>query len=180
MRRHIAPSEGCAEGTLAMDEKAIRRRCEARLRELSLPTPFDLDTFIAEIAARRSRPIARYALPLMGGLPGLWLETDTADLVYYEERTSPLHQQHIVLHELGHILWGHRGVRPAEIGDLTLAEWRELRQEHYTRVEEHEAETLATLIHCHAHRVRADDARADPHIAGVLRLLNRLEGAAHE
>ncbi len=163
-----------------MDEKAIRRRCEARLRELSLPTPFDLDTFIAEIAARRSRPIARYALPLMGGLPGLWLETDTADLVYYEERTSPLHQQHIVLHELGHILWGHRGVRPAEIGDLTLAEWRELRQEHYTRVEEHEAETLATLIHCHAHRVRADDARADPHIAGVLRLLNRLEGAAHE
>jgi len=163
-----------------MDEKAIRRRCEARLRELSLPTPFDLDTFIAEIAARRSRPIARYALPLMGGLPGLWLETDTADLVYYEERTSPLHQQHIVLHELGHILWGHRGVRPAEIGDLTLAEWRELRQEHYTRVEEHEAETLATLIHCHAHRVRADDARADPHTTRILHLLDSLEGTAYE
>jgi hypothetical protein len=163
-----------------MDEKAIRRRCEARLRELSLPTPFDLDTFIAGIAARRGRPIARYALPLMGGLPGLWLETDTADLLYYEERTSSLHQQHIVLHELGHILWGHRGTHPAEIGELTLAEWRALRREHYTRVEEQEAETLATLIHHHVHRARADDARADPHIAGVLRLLNRLEGTTHE
>jgi len=164
-----------------MDEKAIRRRCEARLRELSLPTPFDLDTFIAGIAARRVRPIARYALPLMGGLPGLWLETDTADLLYYEERTSPLHQQHIILHELGHILLGHRGADPAEVGDLTLAELRVLRADHYTRDEEHEAETLATLIGYRVQRAQAGLAvDADPHTTRILRLLDSLEGTAYE
>lgn len=164
-----------------MHEKAIRRRCEARLREISLPTPFDLDTFVAGVATRRGRPIARYALPLMGGLPGLWIETDTADLVYYEQRTSPLHQQHIVLHELGHILLGHRGVRSVEIGDLTLAELRALRADHYTRDEEHEAETLATLI---GHRVQRAQAGlavdADPYTTRILRLLDSLEGTAYE
>jgi hypothetical protein len=163
-----------------MDEKAIRRRCEARLRELSLPTPFDLDTFIASVAARRGRPIARYALPLMGGLPGLWLTMPTGDLIYYEERTSPLHQQHIILHELCHILLGHRGIHPVAIGDLTLAELRALRTDHYTRDEEHEAETLATLIGYRVQRACAGGAPADPHIAGALRLLDSLEGTAYE
>ncbi len=161
-----------------MDEKAIRRRCEARLRELSLPVPFDLDAFIADIAAFRGRPIERHALPLGGGLPGMWVEMPAHDLVYYEERTSPFHQEHIILHELSHILWGHRGVRPAEIGDLTLTELRALRRGHYTRAEEREAETFATLIHHHAHRARAGVAPADPHIADVLRLLDSLEGTA--
>jgi hypothetical protein len=164
-----------------MDEKAIRRRCEARLRELSLPTPFDLDIFIVGIATRRSRPIVRYALPLMGGLPGLWIETDTADLLYYEERTSPLHQQHIILHELGHILLGHRGVHLVDIGDLTLTDLRALRADHYTRGEEHEAETLATLI---GHRVQRAQAGlavdADPYTTRILRLLDSLEGTAYE
>jgi len=167
-----------------MDEKAIRRRCEARLRELSLPTPFDLDTFIAGIAARRGRSIARYALPLMGGLPGLWLETNAADLLYYEERTSPLHQQHIVLHELGHILWGHRGLRLGQtiaLGDLTLAELRALRDERYTEEEEYAAETLATLIQHAAQRAQAGLAvDADPHTTRILRLLDSLEGTTYE
>ncbi len=167
-----------------MDEKVIRRRCEARLRELSLPTPFDLDIFIAGIAARRGRPIARYALPLMGGLPGLWLETDTADLLYYEERTSPLHQQHIVLHELGHILLGHRGLRLGQtiaLGDLTLAELRALRDERYTEEEEYAAETLATLIQHAAQRAQAGLAvDADLHTTRILRLLDSLEGTAYE
>ncbi len=167
-----------------MDEKAIRRRCETRLRALALPTPFDLDTFIAGIAARRGRLIARYALPLMGGLPGLWLETDTADLLYYEERTSPLHQQHIILHELGHILWEHQGLllgQAVSLGDLTLAELRALRDERYTAEEEYEAETLATLIQHAAQRAQAGLAvDADSQTTRILHLLDSLEGTAYE
>src|SRR3712207_8993175 len=31
----------------------------------------------------------------------------SADYVFYDDRTSELHRRHIVLHEIGHMLFGH-------------------------------------------------------------------------
>jgi len=161
-------------------ERAIRRACEARLPDLSLPIPFHLDTFIAQIAARRGRPIKRYGLPLGGGLPGMWIETRDQDLIYHDNQTSSPHQEQIILHEIGHIVLGHQGLcltatRP--LGDLTLTELHALHDASYTWEEEYAAETLATLIEQAAQRTRTTESDpVDSHTARILQVLDRLEG----
>ncbi len=165
--------------------KNLRKRCEARLHTLAIPAPFNLDVFVAGVAARRSRPIVRHALPLWGEVFGFWAEMPDEDLIVYEERTAPFHQRHIILHEICHILCGHRGIpipRATPVGDLTLAEFRaryRCRQQ-YTSEEEREAEILATLIDERAYRLQAGTAGSDPHAAHALRLLDSLEGMSHE
>jgi len=164
-------------------ERAIRRACEARLPDLPLPIPFHLDTFVAQIAARRKRPIERFGLPLGGGLPGMWVETHDQDLIYYESRTAPPHQEQIILHELGHIVLGHRGITlpcTVSLGDLTLADLRALHGASYTWEQEYAAETLATLIGQVAQRTRVTGtAVVDSHTVRILRVLDSLEGGLH-
>jgi len=164
-------------------ERAIRKACEALLPDLSLPVPFHLDTFIAQIVARRGLPIERYGLSLGGGLPGMWVETRDRDLIYYESQTSPSHQEQIILHELGHIMLGHRGLvlTTAEtLGDLTLMDLRALHDASYTWEQEYAAETLATLIGQVAQRTRLTGAAViDSHTARILRVLDSLEGGLH-
>ena len=132
--------------------ESLRRRCEARLRGIRVPSPFDLDAFCAEVADRRGRPLRRHAVPgLSADAPcGLWVGTDKADHVFYDPGTSPLHAEHIVLHELAHILSGHSG---ADAGlarlfpDLDPATVRRvLGRVSYTTAQEREAEMMASLI----------------------------------
>jgi Zn-dependent peptidase ImmA (M78 family) len=86
-----------------------------RARELPLPDPFDVAELCRDVGRRRGRPIVLAALQLAAAGPcGLWLATDSLDYICYEEHTSRLHQQHIVLHELGHVLCGHGGPIPLE------------------------------------------------------------------
>lgn len=132
--------------------EGLRRRCEARLRGIRVPSPFDLDAFCAEVAIRRGRPLIRQPVPgLSADAPcGLWIGTATADHVFYDPGTSPLHAEHIVLHELAHILSGHSG------GDGSLARLfpdldpatvdRVLGRVSYTTEQEREAEMMASLI----------------------------------
>lgn len=91
---------------------------------------------------------------VVGNLCGTWLGTATADYVFYEQDTSRLHQQHIVCHEIGHILRRHqpgkilssdvgRAIAPAiEPSDI----WRVLGRDSYGDDDEFEAELIATLI----------------------------------
>lgn len=164
-------------------ERAIRRRCEARLPDLSLPVPFYLETFIAQTAARRGRPIECYGLPLGGGLPGMWLEAHDQDLIYFDSWTAPSHQEQIILHELGHVVLGHQGVilpSRMSLGDLTLADLRALHDACYTWEQEYAAETLATLIGQAAQRTRASGRDpVDPHTTRILRVLDSLEGGVY-
>jgi len=133
--------------------KGLRRRSEQRLRGIRVPAPFDLDAFCGEVAARRGRPLIRRAVPgLSADAPcGLWVATDRADHVFYDPGTSPLHAEHIVLHELAHILSGHT---PGEDGSLAVlfpdldpaSVSRVLGRFAYTTAQEREAEMMASLI----------------------------------
>jgi hypothetical protein len=132
--------------------EGLRRRCEARLRGVRVPDPFDLDEFCAEVAARRGRPLFRRPVPgLSAEAPcGLWIGTDRADHVFFDPGTSPLHAEHIVLHELSHILCGHSGA-DAAIGRLfpdldPAAVRRMLGRVAYSDRQEREAEMMASLI----------------------------------
>ncbi|MGW3207575.1 regulator component [Streptomyces sp. NPDC001135] len=89
------------------------------------------------------------------GVCGLWMGTDNADYIFYEARTAPLHREHIILHEIGHVLCDHhRGAtRRAEdltgplVGDLKAnVVNRLMARTSYTTSEEQEAEMIASLI----------------------------------
>jgi hypothetical protein len=139
--------------------ESLRRRCERRLRGVRIPQPFDLDAFCREVEARRGRRLLRQAVPgLSSHAPcGLWIGTPEADHVFYDPGTSPLHAEHIVLHELAHILSGHH----LQEGDGSLARLfpdldpaavshmlnlSALGRVGYTSVQEREAEMMASLI----------------------------------
>jgi hypothetical protein len=149
----------------------LRRRCEAALLELPVPDPFDLEGFCAAIAGRRGRPIVLRPVAGVGqGVTGVWLAVDDPplDVIVYEARTSPLHRQHIVLHELGHVLAGHSprvggpGSHRLLFPDLDPeAVRRTLEREAYSSEEEREAELLASLILHRATRRGPDDPGSD-------------------
>ena len=132
--------------------KGLRWRSERRLRGIRVPRPFDLDAFCAEVAARRGRPLIRRPVPgLSTDAPcGLWIATERADHVFYDPGTSTLHAEHIVLHELAHILCGHSGSDGAFaqlFPDLDPATVRRvLGRASYTCEQEREAEMVASLI----------------------------------
>ncbi|MGH3768879.1 MAG: hypothetical protein ACRDS0_07620 [Pseudonocardiaceae bacterium] len=88
----------------------LRRQCNKLLRELELSRSFSVETLCTRLAVHRGRPLYVQALPdaaALAGPCGVWLETETEDFIFYESNTSPLHQDHIVLHEIGHMLRQH-------------------------------------------------------------------------
>ena len=87
-----------------------RQRNQALLAELELPDPFDLTTFTDQVARRRGRPIQLVAVEgaVANGSPcGWWCPTRDFDLIFLDGAASATHREHIVLHEVGHMLWGH-------------------------------------------------------------------------
>ncbi|HTR90381.1 MAG TPA: hypothetical protein VMI73_01425 [Trebonia sp.] len=94
-----------------MPGKGKTARYTAIARELDIPVPFDLVEFTARLERRRSRPILLRPFTAAAGMPsGLWIGTDTADYIYYEQGTTPFHRALIVLHEMAHMLLNHRGM----------------------------------------------------------------------
>ncbi|MEU9026695.1 hypothetical protein AB0D46_03985 [Streptomyces sp. NPDC048383] len=113
---------------------------------MDLPHPFSLDGLCARVAEQRGRPIRLHPLPpeaAESGVCGLWVGTATVDHVFYEARTTPLHREHIVLHELGHILFGHHSLDAEESADRAPVV---LGRTNYTNLQEREAELLASMI----------------------------------
>ncbi len=135
----------------------VRRRCRARLRELTLPDPFDLTELCRSVSIGRGRPLHVRAIPGPASRArpcGIWIATDDDDWIFVDQQTSPLHRQHIVLHELAHMLCGHAaGDLPENdmlrrlFPDLSPAMVRTvLSRTSYQSEPEREAELLASLI----------------------------------
>jgi hypothetical protein len=109
---------------------------------------------------------------------GVWISLPDVDYVFYEAETSQLHREHIILHELGHLLCEHQ---PTEVVDEEVIAQlfpnlnstvvhSVLGRTTYTAVEEREAEMVASLVR---ERVELElrDAReraeiAEPWLAG--------------
>ncbi|WP_188300249.1 hypothetical protein [Streptomyces sp. CBMA156] len=143
------------------------------LDTLDLAAPFSLDGVCARLAAVRRRPIHLHPLPpgaAEAGACGLWLATGTDDYIFFEQQTSRPHQEHIVLHEIGHMLLDHPA--PAALGavvpierlgqvDPALARHLLARTDYTTR-QEQEAEMLASLIRTRAARAEEPAAERGP------------------
>lgn len=163
-----------------MRERELRRRCKRWLRALKIEPPLRVDVLCERLGERRGRPIRLlpHSLPVPGPF-GLWLATNRADYIFYQAETNRVHQDHIILHEVGHMLGDHHSE------DLDDECWREsmldlspdmirrvLRRTCYDTEHEREAELVATIIMEWASTL---DMRA-PEVArdGPIR---RLEGA---
>jgi hypothetical protein len=69
----------------------------ALVDELDLPRPFTFEGFRATLEQHCHRRVLLAATAMPPGAPsGVWLRTDAADYLHYEERTSLFHQAHIV------------------------------------------------------------------------------------
>jgi len=168
-----------------MHLKSLRKRCEAHLRDFPIPVPFDLHVLIDAIAVRRGRSIELYAWQIpLPDMSGICIALTSRDRIYYNAQTSPLHQQHIILHELCHLFCGHEGVAGDELKALLFPDLAErlfsLRRQKYATIDEQEAELLASLVLERVYRTQAYIPVPDLRTTNVLRLLDSLEGMTFE
>lgn len=151
--------------------KHIRRRARELVDALDIPVPFDIEKLCTHIGSIRGTSIRLHPYSARLGLPcGLFLSLPGEDIVVYETQTSPLHQEQIILHELGHLLCDHHG---RSLG-VTEATARLLfphlhldmvntllgrARGHYSEPEEQEAEIIASMILQRARRAKPATAR---------------------
>ncbi|MEU5001646.1 ImmA/IrrE family metallo-endopeptidase [Streptomyces sp. NPDC021622] len=167
----------------------LHRRCKALIRSLDIPSPFDVHALCQNIAQQQGRPIQLKALAMPAGSPcGLWVSTATNYYIFYEKQASPFHQEHIIVHELGHLLCGHTtaAVMTDETSRLLMPTLnpnmveRILQRTHYSTPEEKEAEMIASLILQGAERAPAELNRPTPEADETIRRVQRLLVHRHE
>ena len=133
---------------------SLRRRCEAHLRSVDLPTPFDVYGFCLSLARKRKHPIILQPIEVPAGLGGFWISTEKADYILYQAGANSLHRLQIILHELSHLICGHKPMPVTEaqflqilLPDLSPQAFRHmLKRAAYSTAEDQEAEMLATLL----------------------------------
>lgn len=86
-------------------EKDLHRLIRRELQDLGVTPPLDVHDLCERLSQRRGRPLFLRAAPLpKPGPSGMWAEYDTYDVILYQQETTELHQDGIILHEVGHIL----------------------------------------------------------------------------
>lgn len=129
----------------------LSRCCEHLISTLPLPEPFDVSTFLANLARQRGRQIELIA----AAVPfGMLVTTSDTDYIVYPNNTTRLHAQHIALHEVGHLLLNHptstvdrRAVAEALLPDLSPKLVRRiLGRTTYSDNQEYEAESFASVL----------------------------------
>lgn len=70
---------------------------------------FEIEDFQRHVAKQRRRPLSVRYVPLAPELFGFWYPTTTSDYIGVNANLHPAHRIHTVLHEIGHMLLGHRG-----------------------------------------------------------------------
>ncbi|WP_433508940.1 hypothetical protein ACQP2T_33820 [Nonomuraea sp. CA-143628] len=155
-----------------------------------IPDPFDLELFIKRLEKRRGRPIQMIPISARRGAPcGLYIKAVGTDYLCYVRSSSPLHECHILLHELGHLVLGHQdsGWRSEELQRMLLPDLhpdmikRVLCRNGYADPAEDAAEAFAELIL--APRVLAPGnytvpaATPPPEIAEVVRNIEQAWGS---
>ncbi|MBX6766660.1 MAG: ImmA/IrrE family metallo-endopeptidase [Actinomadura rubrobrunea] len=136
------------------DVVRLIRRCEERVASWSVPNLQDITALVDFVSLRRNRRIHLIPIPMGAAAPsGLWFALEDADIVVYESQTSKLHKDHIIAHELGHMLCEHRSVTTLDAFDAALFPDLDprlvrdmLRRSAYSDEHEMEAEIIASIL----------------------------------
>jgi hypothetical protein len=135
--------------------KKLREAGAQRIAELDLPEQCDVPTLCRRLGELRERPITLVPMPMPATHPcGMWVAAHEADLIFFDANTTSAHQEHIILHELAHIICCHRGsgllddesarslfpnLDPDIVRDMLM-------RATYDDVQEQEAEIIAYLL----------------------------------
>lgn len=138
---------------------ALRKRCQRRvdhvLATVGRPQPFDINVLLDRLEHARGRPIDLCPISWRtGDSSGAWQAHADHDVIAYAANTSGIHQDHIILHEIGHMIAEHRGrcvlsetdaqrIAP----DLSSTVLAHMLDRAAGAAEEAEAETFAMLVH---------------------------------
>jgi hypothetical protein len=156
----------------------LQEKFDALLDAVGLPRPFTLALFLGRLAAARGKPVqtAPFTVNNPNMPSGLWLALPNADVIFYEHATSPFHREHIVMHEIGHMLCGHTGRHegllpflsrflPAGCDPERLREAFALARTSYTTTQETEAEAFARHFGARVRRERGMATVVAPDVA---------------
>ncbi|MEU0398706.1 toxin [Streptomyces sp. NPDC006197] len=148
------------------------------INDLGIPRGSGIEELCAEVSRRTGRPIRLAPVELeSSSLHGLWIATSAADLIVYQANTSRAHQEHIIAHELSHILCEHGRAAGQKYGiplelfpdlspDLVQGV---LQRSGYCERDEQEAELMASLLLTRARRrARGSHPPLAPEAAAVL------------
>ncbi|MGW4212417.1 hypothetical protein ACWEIJ_30805 [Lentzea sp. NPDC004789] len=135
----------------------LRKRIDRELNELQWPVPFDIGVLLDQIAARRGKPITLFPAELPADGPGgLVVERQDDLVIVFDDRLPMLQQEHIIMHEVAHVLFGHRGTTLDDLGgaddlseldpEVVESAQRFARRHGYSQLEETEAEIAAALM----------------------------------
>ncbi|WP_424234093.1 ImmA/IrrE family metallo-endopeptidase [Actinophytocola sp.] len=90
---------------------------DAAVQQLPIPQPFTMGGLARALSEREGKPVKLIGEQLGGTVPCGWLvRTKEVDYVCYPTNTSYLHQLHIVLHEIGHLVLRHHAMAIATLG----------------------------------------------------------------
>lgn len=138
------------------------RTCRKYVRSLGLEPYATAYELCDQMSSQRERPIRviEWPLPIPGPM-GVWIARPGDDIVVVQTMATGRHRDHILLHELAHILCEHEGEPlPSEqlgslalLDDLGAGEQARMRSV-YDSAAEREAELLAAAF---AERLLDDD-----------------------
>ncbi len=156
-------------------DPSVRVRARTRVRDLlrhvPAPRPWSMNAWIDRLEQHRGRDIDLVAVDYAPGQPsGAWQRHEDFDLIAYAAGTSPLHQDHIIAHEIAHLLCEHRGecvLTEAEAAavapDLSAHLLSHLLTRVTTHADEYEAELIAVFLMSAA---TSEDAQLRPGASG--------------
>jgi hypothetical protein len=76
------------------------------------PLPWSVDELCRRLAEQRSRPLRLHEVDVPALPFGLWFDDGTQDFILYRAGCTGYHRDHIILHELCHMLAGDNTVHP--------------------------------------------------------------------
>ncbi|CPT95375.1 Uncharacterised protein [Mycobacteroides abscessus] len=147
------------KGSSEADMRAI-------IGQLPVPSPWDRSVFVHTVEQLRGRRITLLPVDgalLAGSACGLWLVREHDDIVLYQDGTSQLHADQIILHELGHMLLGHNKNAKTDTAQMVSALTPNLDpatvkaalgRSAYDTSTEHDAELFASLVLSHSSKDR--------------------------